>query len=168
MESINLVLKEYKFHVQTIENSDLTKIRNLKEGMHLSDQAIWSLRTLVREYNGFETQKDEIHFFKNIKPFILGRLQFFGELQKFELKWPKADVKTQKKYIRAALKKIDKYKNDNINFWRYVKNKQSQKGGFYFLRSTRQIGINCDMSQYIVDPKFSTSYDNLMAQFVAA
>ncbi|RXJ43718.1 RteC domain-containing protein, partial [Gelidibacter gilvus] len=166
MESINLVLKEYKLQVRIIENSDLTKIRNLKEGINLSGQTILDFRLIIRAGNGFSAQEDEIHFFKNIKPFILGRLQFFGELQKFELKWPKADVKTQKKYIRAALKKIDQHKNDNINFWRYVKNKQSQQDSLYFLRSTRQIGINCDMSHYIVDPEFSTSYDNLMAHFV--
>ncbi|RXJ43716.1 RteC domain-containing protein, partial [Gelidibacter gilvus] len=44
----------------------------------------------------------------------------------------------------------------------------SQQDSLYFLRSTRQIGINCDMSHYIVDPEFSTSYDNLMAHFVAS
>lgn len=168
MEAINQVLNDYRTSLQSIENSDLTKVSNLKKGIDLSAQTIFQLRLMSRASNCFQTQEDEICFFKYIKPFVSGRLKFYGELQKFQLKWPKADVKNQKKYIRAAIKKLEGHKIKNLAFWRYVKNKQTQKDSFYFLRCHHHVGITCDMSQFVIDPEFSTSYDNLMAQFVAS
>lgn len=102
MESINQVFTDYKVRVRLIENTDLTKLKNIQAGMELSWQTLLELRMLIQSQNAFPTPKNEIHFFKNIKPFVLGRLKFFGELQNFELKWPKSNVKDQKKYIESS------------------------------------------------------------------
>ncbi|MGV8816017.1 MAG: RteC domain-containing protein [Gelidibacter sp.] len=143
-------------------------MKNIKVGIDLSMQTMKELRKLTQLQNSFPTQEDEIHFFKNIKPFVLGRLKFFGELQKFELKWPKADVKSQKKYIRSSIKTLDHFRIDNLLFWHYIKNKETRNDSLYFLRNNYQVGIGGDMSQFIVDPEFYTSYDILKARFVAA
>ncbi|MGV8815909.1 MAG: RteC domain-containing protein [Gelidibacter sp.] len=168
MKSINQVLTDYKHSLQLIEKTDLTKIKNIKAGIELSRDTILKLRALIQSPNSFAIEEDEIHFFKNIKPFVLGRLKFFGELQKFELKWPKSNVKDQKKYIETSSKYLDNFRTDNITFWYYIKNKETRKDGFYFLRSNYQVGIDGDMSQFIVDPEFTTGYDHLKAKFVAA
>ena len=168
MKSIDQVLTDYKLRVQLIENTDLSKLKNIKAGIELSRQTLLELRTLTQLENSFPIQEDEIHFFKKTKPFVLGRLKFFGELQKFELKWPKSNVKDQKKYIESSSKNLDIFRKDNLRFWYYIKNKETRKDGFYFLRSNYQVGIVGDMSQFIVDPEFTTSYDYLKAKFVAA
>lgn len=165
MESINQVLKDYKLRLQYIENTDLTKIKNLQNGINISQQTLLELRSIIRTHDGFKNEDDEIRFFKHIKPFVFGRLRFFGELQRFVLKYPKADVRNQKKYIRSALKQLHDHKNENLAFWSYVKNKHFQKDTFYFLRNHNQLCFSCE---YDVDPQFSTNYDILKAHFVAA
>lgn len=166
MESINQVLKDYKLQVQCIESTDLSKLKNINAGIQLSVKAMFDLRLLVRSNNYFANKEDEIQFFKYTKPFISGRLKFFGGLHKFALKCPKVDVRNQKKYIRAELKRLDDHKIENFAFWKYIKNKQSQKDDFYFLRSNYQIGVDIDIFNF--DSEFSTNYGNLMAQFVAS
>src|SRR5690606_27415418 len=116
MKSINQVLTDYKHSLQLIEKADLTKIKNIKAGIELSRNTILKLRELIQSPNSFAIEEDEIYFFKNIKPFVLGRLKFFGELQKFELKWPKSNVKDQKKYIETSSKYLDNFRTDNITF----------------------------------------------------
>lgn len=168
MESIKQVSSNSIKNLQTIERGDLTKTKNLKQGAELARQTIVALRTIVLANNCFKTIDDEIYFFKNIKPSISGRYQFFGKLLKFQSRWPNADIKSQKRYVRQALEEIELSKSNSIDFWRYLKGKETKRDGFYFLRGNYEIGVNCDMSNYIVDPEFSTGYDILTAEFVAS
>ena len=168
MTSIHQVLTAYKLRVQRIENTDLSKLKNIKAGIELSREILLVLRKLTQSPISFPSQKEEIDFFKNTKPFVLGRLKFFGELQKFELTRPKSNIKDQKKHIESSSKNLDIFRKDNLWFWYYIKNKETQKDVFYFLRINYQVGIDGDMSQFIVDPEFTTSYDHLKAKFVAA
>jgi len=167
MESINKITQNYQDKILQIDYLNQTNLENLKTGINISRETLVELRKLIRKKSYFSNQEDEIIFFKQIKPFIFGRLKYFIELHNFQLEWPKADIRKQKKYLRQALNKLENQKKKNLPFWRYVRHQQTSLDSFYFLRSNSQLELNFDISDYYLNPEFSTNYDNLMSQVVA-
>ncbi|WP_417200302.1 RteC domain-containing protein [Bizionia sp.] len=167
MESINKITKTYQEEILQIDYLNITDLENLKTGINISKKILLDLRKLIGKKSYFINQEDEILFFKHTKPFIFGRLKYFIELHNFHLEWPKADVKKQKKHVRQALNNLENKKKKNLQFWRYVRHKQTSLDEIYFLRSNSQLELNFEATDYFLNPNFTTSRDNLMSQVVA-
>lgn len=63
-DEINSIILEAKYPVHQVEDTINTILRHLA-----------TLRKYVQE-NGFKSEEDEIHFFKNVKPKVVSRLIF--------------------------------------------------------------------------------------------
>lgn len=167
MQTIHLIFNNFKKNVECFESLKLSNLENLDNAINLSRHTLGQLREIVIANNCFCSKKDEIYFFKCIKPFISGRLKFFASLRLFQFEWPNADIREQKKYVRQAIKDLESYKKRNLHFWKYAKNKQNTFDKLYFLRRNNKLDFVYDVSQYFYDPEFSTSHDSLMAKVIA-
>ncbi len=82
--------------------------------------------------NGFNSEEEEIYFFKKVKPEISGRILFYESLINIELSHPKSSFKEQIKYYEKQIKLI--YRNFNDEFYRYILLERKDKDEIYFLR----------------------------------
>ncbi|EGV43641.1 hypothetical protein BZARG_2762 [Bizionia argentinensis JUB59] len=167
MESINKITKNYHEEIQQIDDLNISDLNYLKAGVNISKRTLLELCDLIHINTYFICPEDEIIFFKHIKPSILGRLKYFVELHNFQLEWPKVDIRKQKKHLRQALNDLENQKKKNLHFWSYVRHKQTQLDNIYFLRSNTQLELHFDLSDFFLNPNFSTNNDNLMSQVVA-
>ena len=123
----------------------------------------------VKEYvlnKGFKNIEEEIHFFKNLKPTIVSKLIFYNAIYKIEKKKPN-DAKAIRKYIKEELKKLKKYFDNNLEFYKYYRTKNSFIDEKLFVRGKHDIKLSLDTVYFETDHRFSTSHDYKAAKIIA-
>ena len=115
--------------------------------------------------NGFNSTEEEIHFFKVIKPNVLGEYLFYSKLFEIKTKMPVASIKKQKKFFRSMTFQGQQFFKENNEFYQYYRSGSDHLDDKYFVR-TKTI---CSINPYhiAVDLFFSTSHDYTLATIKA-
>lgn len=110
----------------------------------------------------FETQEEEIYFFKELKPKLASKLIYYKTILKIESNAP-ATKKLKKKFYEKALFKIYQYSKNNKEFYEYYRSRASFKDQEYFLRNYENyISLDdCYLMNY--DSTLCTSHDYKVA-----
>jgi Rps23 Pro-64 3,4-dihydroxylase Tpa1-like proline 4-hydroxylase len=161
------IITNYKIQVAKIEQSDLKNIEVLNEGLNLSVNTLNKLRRRLRATDCFISKEEEIHFFKTDKPFINGRIKFFSKVRRFISERPTASIAKQIDYVLGSIDKLENHKMRNLEFFQYARHCNVSLDHFYFIRGNDRLDFPVDTSHYFTDPEFSTSHDNLAAQFIS-
>src|SRR5690606_10750954 len=104
--------------------SDLSPKNVIVSARHITSVLLKKLE-LLKEYileKGFENPKEEVEFFKKIKPEIQGKLIFYNKVFKIESSCPLGMWEVHKNYFSDELKKIENiYRENTCNcpFYRY-------------------------------------------------
>ena len=123
------------------------------------------LRKLVSDYV-FPTNEDEILFFKEIKPNILDKYQYFSKFYSIEMKCPIGNNEIIKEYLNQELEELTRFFRDNLDFYQYYRSKSTYMDNLYFVRKKTDIQLLLDSFQYDRDPLFSTEYDYKIAKIL--
>lgn len=119
---------------------------------------------------GFDDLNDEIEFFRNIKPKILGKLIYYNKVYKIEIGCPARDGKLYEKYYQEQLKALKtEFQLHIINspFYRYYRSGRTDKNSEYFIRGKLQNFEEFNSFIFELDPDFSTYYDFKVAKIIA-
>lgn len=123
----------------------------------------------VKEFvikNGFKNIEKEIHFFKHQKPVIVAKLIYYNAIYKIETKKPN-DTKALRKYLNEELRKLKKYFENNLEFYKYYRTNNSFIDEKLFLRGKHDIKLSLDTVYFETDHRFSTSHDYKAAKIIA-
>ena len=141
-------------------------IKKLKNQIKLTKELLDKLRVHVRNHQ-FKEQKEEIYFFKHIKPSVCADLIYFKSQLKYQLSKPNTINSLSKNYLKNQLKKLESKKRKNLNFYKYYKQENTFLDNVYFLRENKQLDLfSADLSIHI-DSEFYTSHDTLAAEVIA-
>jgi len=124
------------------------------------------LKSYVSKTN-FPTQADEIHFFKEIKPTVYSKLIYFVKVFNIESKRPNGSDKSQEKYLKKELARLELYFSENLEFYQYFRNNMTYLDDKYFVRGKLDIRLYVNTFSYDSDPDFSTSHDYKVAKILA-
>ncbi len=111
--------------------------------------------------------QDEIMFFKEMKPEILGLLLYFSKIHSIEIKRPTGSNDTQREYYESELRSITYFFERHLDFYQYYRSKSTYMDEYYFVRGKLCPQLCVDSVQYILDPLFSTVYDFKVAKIIA-
>ena len=117
--------------------------------------------TKLKEYvlkTGFKNTQEEIHFFKHIKPQFIAKLIYYNAVYKIESKKPN-ETKSAKKYINTELKKLKKFFDNNLEFYKYYRTNNTFIDDQLFVRGKYDIKLNLDTFYFETDHSFSTIGD---------
>ena len=117
--------------------------------------------------NGFKFSKDEIYFFKNVKPLLVSKLVYYVEIFKIENYRPKVNAKLQRKYFERKMKYYYDFIEEYIDFYQYYKTNEKYSDEEFFLRNNKSIRTQFDRSDSYVDDDFTTSLDSIFSKFMA-
>ena len=73
--------------------------------MHECLNALKKLKKFILKYR-FQTESEEIEFFKYIKPHFLSKVIYFNKVYNIEMKRPSGGEQIVEKYLRDELKKL--------------------------------------------------------------
>lgn len=110
--------------------------------------------------------QDEIEFFKEMKPEILGLLLYFNKIHNVELKRPIGSNETQSEYYDKELKSLTYFFERNLDFHQYYRANSTYLDEYYFVRGKSDHQLCADSTHYIHDPLFSTGYDYKVSKII--
>lgn len=116
---------------------------------------------------GFETQEDEIRFFKHIKPQVTSYLIFYTHIFEIESKKLVLTPEQLEKYIDRKRKDFRYQTYDNLEFVNYYKSGYKHLDKIYFLRNSEFTPLNQQGVFGFRDPEFTTPYDHVATLVLA-
>lgn len=114
----------------------------------------------------FEDIDKEIYFFKYQKPKIVAKLIYYNAIYKIETRKPYG-VKPIKKYLNKELKKLKRFFDNNLEFYKYYRSNYSYVDEKFFVRGEHDIKLWLDTYYFESDQTFSTSHDYKVAKIMA-
>lgn len=111
--------------------------------------------------------RDEIEFFKRLKPQLLSEMIFLTECYKMEAYIPVGLDKKIKKTRNTKLQQIRRFYEENMALYEYYKLGQSYLDRQYFTRNQYQTPHVYDNINLISDPCYNTTHDFKWAQLMA-
>ena len=157
-------------------NDILTEIKSFEkkvsdEATNLIDES-YKISTYLRELLfeiknqilkvGFEDDSEEINFFKNIKPQILGKLIYYNKVFRIETSCPVNDGKMYHNFFSNELEELKlEYKEHicNSDFHRYYRSGRTDRDSEYFMLGKINYHNGLNSFVFEIDPSFSTYYD---------
>ncbi len=115
---------------------------------------------------GFKNIQEEIHFFKHQKPLIVAKLIYYNAIYKIETKKPHGR-KLIRKYLNKELKKLKRFFDNNLEFYRYYRTNNSIIDDKLFVREKHNLKLSLDTIYFETDHRFSTSHDYKVAKIIA-
>lgn len=115
-------------------------------------------------------EQDEIKFFKQVKPEILGKLIYYNKVYRIETLCPASSGKLHRKYYSKELNKIKTNHQEQIlksDFYRYYRSGRTDRDCDYFRLGNIKIHQGLNSFAFELDHEFSTYYDYKVAQILA-
>lgn len=162
---VNLLRKEFLEKSILLKNQKGEKVKNTKEYILWAESKIDELHQLLKTHD-FEDEKEEIEFFKEIKPCILSKLIFHKEQLRIMTNAPCGKCLCLKFY-EEELFKISQNQNADLKFYNYYKSLSNELDAFYFTRKTKKCILETDSSHIGLDKRISTCYDYKIAAILA-
>ncbi|VTP91601.1 RteC domain-containing protein [Sphingobacterium daejeonense] len=120
--------------------------------------------------SGFKDDRQEIDFFKNIKPQILGKLIYYNKVFRIETTCPVSTGRIHQSYYENHLKVLkSEYRESlcNEDFYRYYRAQRTDRDQTYFRLGQINYHDGLKSGVFEIDLSFSTYYDNKIAHIVA-
>ena len=158
----------YKVDIE-IDNIDLYGYDIIETSLsmvHHLQNVLVDLRDELQTYT-FPTKEEEIYFFKNQKPELLGRLLYFYKIYRIETQCPTGSNEVIRLYINKELDSLTYFFNRNLDFYQYYRSHSTIHDEHYFLRGRTDIRLCTDSAQFDKDPNFSTGYVYKVAKILA-
>lgn len=146
-----------------VDRAEVGEIMKIIE--YLND-VLLQLKSCVLDH-GFQDANEEIYFFKQVKPKLLGRLIYYNKVVQIELSRPAIMGSVLDSYYDKHLRLLSKeYKNDlrERDFYRYFRFDRTDLDTIYFTRGNIDYRFAVRSIVFEVDPQFSTYYDFLLAK----
>jgi len=114
---------------------------------------------------GFKNNEEKILFFKFQKPIIVAKLIYFNAIYKIETRKPYG-AKPIRKYLNRELKKLKRYFDNNLDFYKYYRTNNTSLDDKLFVRGNHDIKLCLDTGYFQSDLTFSTSHDYKVAKVI--
>ena len=158
---------QYFDHLAKIKKEEDSPLKNARKIIALTTQSLQELKALVLKHQ-FANQKEEIHFFKILKPKIFSQLIYYAKVKQVETTLPYFSYPEEKeRYLRNKLRIISRFFQRNTDFYRYMNNELSHMDDKYFVRGHLNCHLFDDSFLSMTDQFFSTCYDHKASYLLA-
>ncbi len=108
------------------------------------------------EKTPFKDPREEIEFFKAVKPKFYSQFIYFVKIFHIEINRPAASDKVQINYLESHLMRIKHFFDNNLDFYQYYRSGATHFDEVYFIRGQQDIRLLPDDLTLSIDHSFST------------
>jgi len=156
---------EVDAEIEQIERAEINTMAKSLEASRVLRNAFKQLKAFILSYN-FQSDEEEILFFKEIKPRLCFRLIYYQKLYNIELDRP-TGIEKQREYLNDLLNGINKYNHKRLDFFRYYRSGSSCCDSLYFRRGQIDTEQYMETFSHEFDPNFSTNCDFKVAKILS-
>lgn len=160
------LLEDLETQLKEIELAKKETIERVEDSILKTISVLETLKTNFVKYK-FESKKDEISFFKDIKPQFVCKLIYYNEIYNIITNKPFGGNKALKKYYTCELAKLKSFYTENVEFFKYYRNGNTFLDNKYFVRGRYDIKLTLDSFYFQADSRFSTTHDFKVAKIMA-
>ena len=140
------------------------QIQEIEYNLNLTQTVVSDLRSLI-ELHEFKSEKEEMQFFKNIKPLFSSSLIYWGNILNLHLHKPIGGESILRKYYKRKLKNLKAFFETHSGLYEYLRGNYDYLDSLYFLRSSRKFEDSTDSID--LNPQFTTVKDRLVSEIYA-
>lgn len=122
------------------------------------------LNDFVRDYE-FESEQEEIRFFKEQRPLFYSEFIYWNELVFFESNF-QVGRKWQIGFLKKGLKRINDYLERNKDLHKYYKQQETINDALLFVRYPDKVLMSTEENPEL-DSRVSTAYSSVFSKFAA-
>jgi hypothetical protein len=163
--TLNL-LDTIKKDVQIIDLEEGTTLNKSLKIIELLKTYFNELKEHISEYT-FNSDDEEIQFFKETKPQIFCMLIYYDNIYRLEINRPTGSESMQKAFTLKQFDELKEYFDNNIDFYKYCRSQRTDLDKQYFLRYQTDVEMYFDSQYFERDQKFSTGFDLKVATILA-
>jgi hypothetical protein len=116
----------------------------------------------------FKNAADEIEFFKRLKPSFISEIEYYSLLYHAQLfKESTNELCKQEQFWKREAERLEKFKKENRDFYRYYKKGDTKNDKKWFLRANNDLSNFRMANAYDLDVNANTSHDYLVAKLIA-
>lgn len=157
--------KEFIQHLESVVTNGKSEIEIASEKLDISTNYLSHLEEFIKTVE-FKNEKEEIHFFKYVKPKFLSRSYYYSVLTYTYSHMPAGDRKTKINFIKKVIKKNNSFISENQRFFSYYKLKQHSEDHIYFLKSAKYLPLYPDFS-FEASNNFNNINSTILSKLIA-
>lgn len=164
----NIILEIHKKE-DKISSQNKSLIDEAHEMMLYLQDLLLSVKKLIAEEK-FKNDAEEINFFRNTKPQILGRLIYYNKVYRTETACPVSNGKMYNNYFSKQLTNLKREYIEHIcnsDFYRYYRSGRTDRDNSYFKRGNINYHDGLNSIVFEMDPSFSTFFDYKVSRIIA-
>ena len=131
--AFSLDISHLESQISQIKLSDDNKFKGYKAIIEFCRTTLTQMRNDILA-NGFDNVDEEISLFKRDKKSVLSELIYYSEIYVIELEMPKADIKSQKRYLLKHNNRMNRFLLNHIDFVNYMDMDSSHMDEAFFIR----------------------------------
>ena len=158
-------LSKLELEISELEVEVDCSLQRIEAAIHLILECLSELKEYVLK-KGFKNTNEEIRFFKYQKPVIVSKLIYYNAIYKIETRRPYGNKRIRKYFIKE-LKKLKRFFDNNLDFYKYYRSNNSFVDEKFFVRGKHDIRLWLDTFYFEADHRFSTSHDYKVAKIIA-
>lgn len=155
--------KTYLNNIQAYLDDRDISLADCESAIQISHRHLLELLEVSKSH-GFESEKDEIRFFKEIQSGVYGHLIYFKQVSSVLLKGSLSKSAFPKKRLKKALASFRKAIKRNQDFYHYILLDKNHLDDKYFTRSASKHGQ--PNTTFLFDPKCTTPHCLLLGEII--
>ena len=152
--------EDMKTQLETIAQENQEIITRASKSLTLIKSCLNKLRDFVYQYQ-FQDKKEEIEFFKEIKPVFASQYYYYDRIISMKVNEPFGGLDALKSFYFLQLEQLQKFVKHNQEFYRYCLSNSTHFDDKYFTRE------DSPLKGFDVDIRFSTGFDTVLALILA-
>ena len=166
-------LDKILLEIHNKEDKILSQSKRLIDEAYEMTLYLQDLLGSVKKYlieEGFKNDEEEIHFFRCIKPQILGKLIYYNKIYRIETTCPVSNGKMYYNYFSGQLANLKREYTEhlcNSDFYRYYRSGRTDRDDTYFKRGNINYHDGLNSIVFEIDPEFSTFFDYKTARIIS-
>ena len=166
-------LDKILLEIHNKEDKILSQSKRLIDEAYEMTLYLQDLLGSVKKYlieEGFKNDEEEIHFFRCIKPQILGKLIYYNKIYRIETTCPVSNGKMYYSYFSGQLANLKREYIEHIcnsDFYRYYRSGRTDRDNTYFKRGNINYHDGLNSIVFEIDPEFSTFFDYKTARIIS-
>ncbi|WP_446677112.1 RteC domain-containing protein [Sphingobacterium multivorum] len=135
----NEALHKLETKIEELEIEPDCPIQRIKAVIKLIIKCLSEVKEFVLK-KGFKNVDEKIRFFKHQKPVIVSKLIYYNAIYKIETRKPYG-AKRIRKYFAKELKKLKRFFDNNLDFYKYYRSNNSFVDEKFFVRGKHDITL---------------------------
>lgn len=143
------------------------KLVQFESAFYLVDKALDKVKLFINDYE-FNSDKEEIEFFKNHMSFFLKESVYYSELFNLESIKPAGPIIEIRKFYEKELNSVQEYLQENQNLYNYLLLKKENQDKVFFLRSAQAPIYKPNLFWQTLDTRYCTVYTLYCARIMGS